>query len=226
MITSGGLSGGLSSAIAGGSFSDGFRQGIIVSGLNHSLHMAFEGIPDAKTTTKDDRERYKDTRKAFNKFVRQGKYQEAVGLIVNVFKLDEDVKGHYDPNFEFTREPAPEGYSDRFMVTSGEAFAIQKIQINIPAFQETFGTFIREVHHEFVHVFQKSILGFVGATDALDVEFHYIREYTAYGDSLYNKRLPGTASYDAINSWKKSREDYWKWMSPASKVFILLHSLP
>lgn len=35
MLASGGLSGGLSSSIAGGKFVDGFRQGIITTGLNH-----------------------------------------------------------------------------------------------------------------------------------------------------------------------------------------------
>ena len=38
MITSGGLSGGFSSAIAGGKFIDGFKQGIITAGLNHAVH--------------------------------------------------------------------------------------------------------------------------------------------------------------------------------------------
>ena len=38
MIASGVLSGGLSSSIAGGSFADGFRQGIITAGLNHAMH--------------------------------------------------------------------------------------------------------------------------------------------------------------------------------------------
>ena len=40
MIVSGGLSGGLSSTIAGGKFWQGFRQGIITSGLNHMAHTA------------------------------------------------------------------------------------------------------------------------------------------------------------------------------------------
>ncbi|HAP94963.1 MAG TPA: hypothetical protein DCP54_04280, partial [Chryseobacterium sp.] len=35
MLTSGGLTGGLSSTIAGGKFIDGFRQGLITAGLNH-----------------------------------------------------------------------------------------------------------------------------------------------------------------------------------------------
>ena len=39
MIATGGLSGGISSTIAGGNFWDGFRQGIITSGLNHVAHL-------------------------------------------------------------------------------------------------------------------------------------------------------------------------------------------
>ncbi len=41
MVTSGGLSGGISSSIAGGKFMDGFRQGVITAGLNHVAHSAF-----------------------------------------------------------------------------------------------------------------------------------------------------------------------------------------
>ncbi|WP_434980418.1 hypothetical protein [Daejeonia sp. YH14] len=39
MIASGGLSGGISATIAGGKFIDGFKQGLITSGLNHVAHM-------------------------------------------------------------------------------------------------------------------------------------------------------------------------------------------
>ena len=42
MIAGGGLSGGLSSTIAGGNFWQGFRQGIITSGLNHVSHFVQE----------------------------------------------------------------------------------------------------------------------------------------------------------------------------------------
>lgn len=44
MIVGGGLSGGLSSTIAGGKFWQGFRQGIITAGLNHVGHMAADWI--------------------------------------------------------------------------------------------------------------------------------------------------------------------------------------
>lgn len=44
MIASGGVSGGISSMIAGGNFMDGFRQGLITSGLNHVAHSTFNKL--------------------------------------------------------------------------------------------------------------------------------------------------------------------------------------
>ncbi|MDM1408104.1 hypothetical protein [Myroides sp. DF42-4-2] len=48
MIASGGLSGGISSTIAGGDFWQGMRQGLITSGLNHVLHMGADGLEQDK----------------------------------------------------------------------------------------------------------------------------------------------------------------------------------
>ena len=48
MIATGGLSGGISSTIAGGNFWDGFRQGIITSGLNHAAHLGRNFIGSLK----------------------------------------------------------------------------------------------------------------------------------------------------------------------------------
>ena len=44
MVLTGGLSGGISSTIAGGKFMDGFRQGLITAGLNHVGHLAAVAI--------------------------------------------------------------------------------------------------------------------------------------------------------------------------------------
>ena len=49
MLSSGGLTGGLSSTIAGGKFIDGFKQGIITSGLNHVAHMGNDYIQQRET---------------------------------------------------------------------------------------------------------------------------------------------------------------------------------
>jgi hypothetical protein len=48
MIASGGLSGGLSSAIAGGNFWSGVREGLITSGLNHAMHSVVNKIQQNK----------------------------------------------------------------------------------------------------------------------------------------------------------------------------------
>ncbi|WP_445721381.1 RHS repeat-associated core domain-containing protein [Flavobacterium sp.] len=59
MISSGGLSGGIGSTIAGGDFWSGVRQGIITAGLNHLAHEGYkilkqEGLPKIKITVTDE----------------------------------------------------------------------------------------------------------------------------------------------------------------------------
>jgi len=54
MIASAGLSGGLSSSIAGGNFWAGARQGVIVAGLNHLGHMRFDKSGESTAENKDD----------------------------------------------------------------------------------------------------------------------------------------------------------------------------
>ena len=58
MIASGGLSGGISSSIAGGSFWKGVREGLITAGLNHVAHMVKDAFsqqnePKIKITVTD-----------------------------------------------------------------------------------------------------------------------------------------------------------------------------
>lgn len=62
MIPSGGVSGGFSSIIAGGNFMDGFRQGLITSGLNHVATMAANEI--------NGDEEYEALNKQFKKLVK------------------------------------------------------------------------------------------------------------------------------------------------------------
>jgi len=45
MIATGGLSGGISVHVSGGSFWAGVRQGVISSGLNHAMHMGASKPP-------------------------------------------------------------------------------------------------------------------------------------------------------------------------------------
>ncbi|MDR6405866.1 MULTISPECIES: SpvB/TcaC N-terminal domain-containing protein [Chryseobacterium] len=58
MLVAGGLSGGLSSTIAGGKFMDGFKQGIITSGLNHMAHLVTDAI-DQRITRQRSLQRIK-----------------------------------------------------------------------------------------------------------------------------------------------------------------------
>lgn len=60
LFAAGGLSGGITSTIAGGSFWDGVCNGLICAGLNHAMHMVVEGVlPDdppgkGRTTSKSN----------------------------------------------------------------------------------------------------------------------------------------------------------------------------
>ncbi|MGG5506203.1 MULTISPECIES: hypothetical protein [unclassified Myroides] len=60
MIAGGGLSGGISSTIAGGDFWHGMRQGLIVSGLNHAMHMGLDGLEQDKPKEKNNERENKD----------------------------------------------------------------------------------------------------------------------------------------------------------------------
>jgi hypothetical protein len=57
MIASGGLSGGLYSAIAGGNFWSGVREGLITSGLNHAMHIYVKKVQVKKAL----RDRFKNS---------------------------------------------------------------------------------------------------------------------------------------------------------------------
>ena len=96
MIATGGLSGGISATIAGGNFWDGFRQGIITSGLNHVAHMI--ATPTAleyndKSLTKWARETFKGVEGADKikvktgeapkgRVYQDGKYMEKINMAI------------------------------------------------------------------------------------------------------------------------------------------------
>lgn len=48
------------------------------------------------------------------------------------------------------------------------------------------------VHHEFVHVYQRAILGMTG-----NLSIYQVREFLGYHDSLFNKNLP-KASFSSM----------------------------
>ena len=185
MIASGGVSGGFSSMIAGGNFMDGFRQGIITSGLNHVAHMvAGPGIEVDKAT-----------RKQFKSLVKDENHQGAYDLVNSKYNLDADVKGKFSISFVDTDE-----FSG---TTGGDAFQTQQVEIAKSAFGGSVEHFIRTVHHEFVHVYQRGVLGFAG-----NLSIYEVREFLAYHDSFFNNKIPQASYSDMEGYWKKSTTFY------------------
>lgn len=49
-------------------------------------------------------------------------------------------------------------------------------------FKNSVAVFARVVHHEFIHVYQRAVLGMSG-----NLSIYEVREFLAYHDSLFNK---------------------------------------
>lgn len=185
MVVSGGLTGGISSSIAGGNFWQGFRQGTITSGLNHVAHFF------ASSDIKVDRQ----TRKDFKEMVRAKNYKGAYALINERYNLDEGIEGKYTIGFpEDQKTPG---------LTGGDAFETQDVTISRSVFGGSVGHFIRVVHHEFVHVYQRGVLGFAG-----NLSIYEVREFLAYHDTFFNNKIPNASYSEMEGYWKNSRQFY------------------
>lgn len=185
MIVAGGLSGGITSSIAGGKFIDGFKQGLITSGLNHVAHLVADGGIEVD----------KATRKQFRALVKNKDYQGAFDLVNSKYSLDADVKGKYTIGFpENQKTPG---------LTIGEDYGIQSVTISRDVFSNSVGTFARIVHHEFVHVFLNV---FLGSTNHLDM--YQVREFIAYHDMVFNNNLPKAPFSEMEGYWNKAKEFY------------------
>lgn len=219
MVVSGGLGGGISSTIAGGGFWQGFRQGVITSGLNHMAHLAVSGSQVADKATKADRQRYQDTKETYEAFVKDGKYDDAISLVIKAFNLDEGVKGHYSITVV---NSIRENGNNEWMTTGGGAFENQEIEVNQPVFASWgFGGVVTGVYHEFIHVFQKSIMGWYQEGNSKLTSF---REYMAYNTSLNNKLLPPVDS-TLRSGWVNLKNEYWRSMGKTYRSFFRSNSM-
>ncbi|MEN2436730.1 RHS repeat-associated core domain-containing protein [Weeksellaceae bacterium A-14] len=81
MIASGGFSGGISSIIAGGKFIDGFKQGLITSGLNHVAHLVAAEIEYRRDLTKQFNEQLRRTKDYFSQ--RKAYYDKQISELKN-----------------------------------------------------------------------------------------------------------------------------------------------
>lgn len=207
MVVAGGLSGGISSSIAGGKFMDGFRQGIITSGLNHALHDFIEGSVKADTATKDDRDRYKETKNKYYELYKNSQFAEALSLVKEAFKFGKNLEQYFS------------GYDIRndketsFYTITEEGASTSTIEIHT-GLMSHFGTATRALYHEWIHVYQHHVL-----KDNYIFDNHYVREYDAYNKTIRNKLLP-SANYD----WSGARMKAWgeipRYLQKSYKTFI------
>lgn len=147
-IASGGLSGGISSTIAGGNFWAGARQGLITSGLNHVAHFVNNSIKIRK----------------FNKEVNQAYGEEADNVATASQETINDViekiatlkatQSSFGQEVKIT-------YNDKFTSSSGGdaiTYSINNEPFKNPAvsvFRASFSSYRNLAHtlyHEFVHV--------------------------------------------------------------------------
>lgn len=129
---------------------------------------------------------------------------DAAKLATETFNLDKNVKGKYF--FSITNN-----LDNGYMTTGGEAYQTQEVEITTNFFSGSLGGFVRAVHHEFVHVFQRAVLGDVSSVT------HARREYFAHLDSVYNSDLPA-ASTAQISFWKSRIPYYLKEMQKIYQV--------
>ncbi|WP_073181041.1 threonine/serine exporter family protein [Cruoricaptor ignavus] len=182
-IAFGALSGGVGSALSGGNFWQGALIGGVVAGLNHVAHAISEPGVD------------KDTRRTFRKLVKNDDYQGAFDLVNSKYNLDAGIEGKYTLTFS-------DDYSYSGL-TGGEAYGMQEVTIAKHVFRGPVATFARVVHHEFVHVYQRAILGMTG-----NLSIYQVREFLGYHDSLFNKNLPKASFSSMEGYWNKAREFY------------------
>jgi len=180
------------------------------NGSSDAFYFMFAG-PKALS---DDQ--YKATQKAYNNFVKEAKYMDAVNLVITAFNLDEIVKGHY--TIDVVNKPSENGDYEPWMTTNGGAFENQSIEINRPVFSGNrgwgYGGVVRSIYHEFVHVVQKSILGLYSKNNK---QLGFLREYWAYNAAINADHLPPARS-SIMTSWRTSAEAKYNEMNSIYKL--------
>ncbi|MBT2620095.1 RHS repeat-associated core domain-containing protein [Chryseobacterium sp. ISL-6] len=178
------LSGGVGSALSGGNFWDGVKIGGIVALFNHTMHKISDNLLIDK-----------QTRKEFRQLVKAKNYQGAFDLVNSKYNLDANIKGKY--TMEYVK-------SDEFSgLTGGEAFETQEVTIATHVFKSSVAVFIRVVHHEFIHVYQRGVMGLAG-----NLSIYEVREFLAYHDTLFNDKLPKASFSNMEGYWNKAKQFY------------------
>ncbi len=142
MIASGGLSGGISSSIAGGNFWKGVQQGVITSGLNHLAHLRYDSSrinkvlrqadvngSDKPDISYDSISRLNDTPTLNEDYVRAGK---PTGDLLTIHPNN--------PNFDY-------GEIDMSYANSKGAIKVYHRAFN--SWKELAGTLVHEYRHRY-----------------------------------------------------------------------------
>ena len=145
IIASGGLSGGLSSSIAGGNFWDGVRQGLITSGLNHAMHSVavnysknenFENLYETIESVDNDPPTYKYNNKIYvNKaklymaiFVDQAAEQFGIKDVFALAAALDHAFPSIDKPFTTSGASSKTSYASKY----GEKLFPQKMPVRLP----------------------------------------------------------------------------------------------
>jgi len=175
MIASAGLSGGLSSSIAGGNFWAGARQGVIVAGLNHLGHMGFDKGIDPPSKKKA--------------FIKKGSLKSSHGE--KVYTLEEWYSAYEDNTYgEITTEAGykqglPAGPKMRYVRNpiDGNVMDMRHVSVVGYGMGNTAGDMVEHIQY--------------GTGDpsnsAYDIQDYYSNKTGAY---FYQMRHSGSWAYD------------------------------
>ena len=149
-IAAGGLSGGLSSTIAGGNFWMGARQGLIVSGLNHVGHNAYKNIQENKLQRQLRKYSHLDVLLG-DEWGRERAFQilvDNVPILRKEFLKSTKIGGKITINME---GGVNEGNPNTIASTSGDP-GWAKITFFDLSFKDVY-TFGVTIHHELIHAY-------------------------------------------------------------------------
>lgn len=177
MIVAGGLTGGISSSIAGGNFWEGMKQGLITAGLNHVAHLVSANIEERNMLKKRIVE--KKGQEYLNKPVTDD-------ILVDMSEIFSEEYAQSSKNYEIANEDnikAFDGYtikpSGRIKSEEGYVNGVTDVfsgRVIISSYMKTQGVleFAKTWYHETIH----SIHAVNGFTKAL--YFYYVN--TGFGD--------------------------------------------
>jgi len=206
MIASGGVSGGFSSMIAGGNFMDGFRQGIIVSGLNHVAHLTIDAFSFKGVKFVDDND------KVIAKYA-TNKYNERIKVPYQVGELDLNLNEMYKSLPDIDAIGVGVGGDFTFVMGGGKSIEFVFFLDGVNA--GTWTTFIAE----------RGNLGIAGSFSVYAIGGDYFddthlktSDYTGYSFSI-GADIKGLKGFGANTFW--SPKDYNSDMFGLKSLFNL-----